>query len=74
MSQEKNTIKSFTDLIAWRESHKLVLEIYKLSKIWPPEELFGLINQIRRAVVSITSNLAEGFSRHTLKDKIGFIA
>ncbi len=72
MSQEKNTIKSFTDLLAWQESHKLVLDIYKLTKIWPSEELFGLVNQIRRAVVSITSNLAEGFSRHTLKDKIRF--
>jgi four helix bundle protein len=72
MSQKRNTIKSFTDLLAWQESHKLVLEVYKITKNWPSEELFGLVNQVRRAIVSVTSNLAEGFSRNTLKDKVRF--
>jgi four helix bundle protein len=65
-------IKSFTDLIAWQEAHKFALAIYKVTKNFPKEESFGLTIQLRRAVVSITSNLAEGFSRGTLKDKANF--
>jgi len=65
-------IKSFTDLNAWKEAHLLVLEIYKITGNFPKEEQFGLTNQIRRAVVSITSNIAEGFSRSSYKEKSQF--
>ncbi|MEK7167270.1 MAG: four helix bundle protein [Patescibacteria group bacterium] len=65
-------IKSFTDLIAWKEGHKLVLIIYKITKLFPKEEIFGLVSQMRRCVVSITSNLAEGFSRQSFKEKLQF--
>jgi len=65
-------IKSFTDLSVWKEGHKLVLMIYKATQTFPPEEKFGLINQIRRAAVSFTSNIAEGFSRNSAKEKIQF--
>lgn len=65
-------IKSFTDLDTWKEAHKLVIGIYRLTKDFPNEEKFGLVNQMRRAAVSITSNIAEGFSRQSLKEKIQF--
>ncbi|MFA6295952.1 MAG: four helix bundle protein [Patescibacteria group bacterium] len=68
----KTKIKSFTDLNAWKEAHVLVIMIYKITKTFPKDELFGLINQLRRCAVSITSNIAEGFSRPTYKEKIKF--
>lgn len=72
MNKEPEKIKSFTDLNAWKEGHKLVLEIYKITQKFPKDEIFGLTNQIRRAVVSITSNIAEGFSRNSYKEKVQF--
>ncbi len=70
MNQGK--IKSFTDLNTWKESHKLVLLIYETSRDFPKEEQFGLTTQLRRAVVSVTSNIAEGFSRSSYKEKLQF--
>jgi len=72
MNNNSKKIESFTDLNAWKEAHKLVLMIYKITKDFPKEEMFGLTSQIRRAVISITSNIAEGFSRQTYKEKIQF--
>ena len=72
MNNEAQTIKSFTDLNTWKEAHSLVLTIYKLTKLFPNDELFCLTNQIRRAVISITSNIAEGFSRNSYKEKVQF--
>ena len=65
-------IRSFTDLNAWKEAHKLVILIYLITKKFPREELYSLTDQIRRAVISITSNIAEGFGRQTYKEKIQF--
>lgn len=67
-----NTIKTFTDLYAWKEGHKLVLYIYKLVRKFPKEENYALSDQMRRAAVSITSNIAEGFGRQTIKEKVQF--
>ena len=72
INQESGKIKSFMDLDAWKEGHKLVIMIYKLTKKFPQAEQFGLSNQLRRAVVSITSNIAEGFSRNSYKEKVQF--
>ena len=69
---DSTKIKSFTDLEAWKEAHKLVIRIYEATKSFPDDERFGLTNQIRRAVVSITSNVAEGFSRNGNKEKTQF--
>ncbi|MDP3947295.1 MAG: four helix bundle protein [bacterium] len=68
----KNKIQSFTDLEVWKEAHKLAVLIYEITKTFPKEEIFGLISQMRRAVVSITSNIAEGFSRFSYKEKTQF--
>ncbi len=65
-------IKDFRDLNAWKEGHNLVLDIYHLTQTFPNNEVFGLISQMRRAAVSITSNIAEGFSRATYNDKKHF--
>ncbi|TSC91458.1 MAG: S23 ribosomal protein [Candidatus Berkelbacteria bacterium Licking1014_96] len=65
-------IKSFTDLIAWQEGHKLVILIYQITDNFPRKELYSLTDQMRRAVVSHTSNIAEGFGRQTYKEKIQF--
>ena len=67
-----NKIKSFTDLNAWKEGHKLVLMIYEITGKFPKEEMFGLTTQLRRAAVSVTSNIAEGFSRQSYKEKAHF--
>jgi len=75
ISQIPNTkykIRSFTDLFSWQEGHRLVLMVYKITAQFPKKELYSLIDQMRRCVVSITSNIAEGFSRKTNKEKIQF--
>jgi four helix bundle protein len=55
----------YRDLEAWKEAHQLVLAVYRLSGSFPRDERFGLTAQVRRAVVSVTSNLAEGAGRRT---------
>jgi len=68
----KQKISSFTDLTSWQEAHRLVLMIYKETAKFPKEEMFGLVSQMRRASVSITSNIAEGFSRQYYSEKAQF--
>jgi len=65
-------IKSFTDLNAWKEAHSLDLFIYNITKSFPKDEQYGLTNQIRRASVSVSSNIAEGFSRRSSLEKRQF--
>jgi len=66
--------KSYRELIVWNKSMELVVEVYNLTKMLPKEELYALTNQLRRAVVSIPSNIAEGNGRHTPKAYIRFLA
>lgn len=66
---EDNKIRNFTDLKVWQKGHQLVLEIYKITKEFPKEEKYGLCDQLKRASVSITSNIAEGFGRDKPNDK-----
>ncbi|HDH31351.1 MAG TPA: four helix bundle protein [Candidatus Wolfebacteria bacterium] len=72
MNNNTEKIKNFTDLNTWKEAHKLTLIIYKITEKFPKEELYSLTNQMRRASISITSNIAEGFSRISYKEKIYF--
>ena len=67
-----NKIQSFTDLIVWKKAHRFVLQIYKLTKDFPKDEKYSLIDQLRRASISITSNISEGFYRRTAIDKSHF--
>lgn len=64
--------RSFEDLIVWQKAHVFVLAIYKITKKYPKEEIFGLVNQMRRAAISITANIAEGYTKISPKDKLRF--
>jgi four helix bundle protein len=67
-----SSIKSFTDLKVWKKSHTLAIHIYKETSKLPKSEEFGIKQQIRRSAVSVTSNIAEGFGRYGLQEKIQF--
>jgi len=66
-------ISSYKDLIVWKKSIELVTEIYAVSKQFPIEEKFGLVNQLNRAVVSIPANIAEGWGRESSKNYLQFL-
>jgi four helix bundle protein len=66
--------QSYRDLLVWQKGMSLAKEIYKLTTYFPPEEKFGLISQMRRAAVSIPSNIAEGQARHTTGEFVLFIS
>lgn len=71
---EKTTARSYRDLVVWQKGIALVKEIYRLSSKFPAEEKFGLVSQIRRAAVSVPSNIAEGQARNTTSQFIHFIS
>ena len=61
-------MNDYRDLIVWQKAMKLVEEVYHLTRLLPDDELYVLSNQLRRAVISIPSNIAEGFGRNSTKD------
>ena len=65
--------KSFRDLIVWQKAHQFVLGVYRLSKQFPREEVYGLTSQFRRAAISIAANIAEGFKKRGRTDKVRFM-
>lgn len=65
-------IKSYKDLIVWQKSFALAKLVYKLTGNFPQTEVYGLTSQLRRAAVSIPSNIAEGFSRGSIKERLQF--
>lgn len=64
---------SFKDLIVWQKSRDLAVEVYKLTEKFPKSELYGLTNQMRRAIISISSNIAESYHRFHAKEKRHFL-
>lgn len=66
-------IRSYKDLLVWQRSTELAVAIYSLTSKFPDSERFGLISQMQRASVSISSNIAEGRSRHTRKEFLHFL-
>lgn len=66
------TVKSYQNLDVWKNSIDLVVDVYKLTKKLPPEERYCLSDQMRRAVISIPSNIAEGQKRFTISDTVHF--
>ena len=67
-------MKSIKDLDAYKISKQVAVLVYAITKRWPKEKVYGLTSQIRRASVSVTSNLAEGYGRMTSKDTMHFLA
>ena len=66
-------LKNFKELNVWKKSYSLCLYIYKMTKNYPKEELYGLVSQLRRVAVSIPSNIAEGYGRKTTADYLRFL-
>jgi four helix bundle protein len=71
--EEKSKIKSFRDLDVWKLGMEIVLDTYDITKLFPKEEVYGLVSQMRRAAVSIASNIAEGFNRYHNKEYKQFL-
>jgi four helix bundle protein len=70
----KSTARSYKDLLVWQKGIALAKEVYRLTRSFPSEEKFGLVAQMRRAAMSIPSNVAEGQARHTTGEFIQFIS
>ena len=67
------TIKSYKELFVWQRAIELVKEIYSITKSFPKDELYGLTSQMRRATISIPSNIAEGYQRKNRKEYLQFL-
>ena len=66
-------IQKFEDLRIWQESHRLTIEIYKLTSRFPKEEIYGIASQLRRCSSSVPANISEGYYRDTTKELIKFL-
>ena len=71
--ETRRPARSFTKLVVWQKAHLLTLATYRLTADFPREEIYGLTSQFRRAAVSIPANIAEGFRRRQIPDKLRFL-
>ena len=69
---ERKPAKSFKDLVVWQKAHQMVLGVYKMTKSFPKEELYGSTSQVKRSSVSVAANIAEGFKKKGKADKLRF--
>ncbi len=74
MVVEKAKVQGYKDLLVWQKGIQLAKEIYRITRAFPNEEKFGLVSQMRRAAVSIPSNIAEGQARHTTQEFVQFVS
>jgi len=72
--EQKRTVRSYKDLLVWQKGMVLAKQIYSLSRSFPSDEKFGITAQMRRAAVSVPSNIAEGQARHGRKEFVQFIS
>jgi len=67
------SVRSYRDLLVWQKGMDLAAEVYRLSRLWPKEELYGLTSQVRRAAASIPANIAEGYGRQSAASYAQFL-
>jgi four helix bundle protein len=72
--REDKRAEGYRDLLVWQKGIALTREVYRITESFPTKERFGLISQMRRAAVSVPSNVAEGQARHTTQEFIRFIS
>ena len=70
---ERAAAKCFENLVVWQKAHQFVLLVYRLTNLFPREEIYGLTVQFRRAAVSVAANIAEGFRKRGRADKLRFL-
>ena len=71
--ENKKPAKSFKELIVWQKAHQLVLNVYKATTNFPKEEMYGLTSQVRRSAISVAANIAEGFKKKGIADKLKYM-
>ena len=71
---ERKAARGYKDLLVWQKGIALVKQVYRITRTFPADEKFGLVSQIRRAAVSIPSNVAEGQARDTTREFIQFVS
>ncbi|MBW8014715.1 MAG: four helix bundle protein [Planctomycetes bacterium] len=70
---DRRPARLFTDLLVWQKAHHFVISVYRRSETFPKNEIYGLTSQLRRAAVSIPANIAEGFGKKSIKDKMRYL-
>jgi four helix bundle protein len=70
---QRQPARNFQELIVWQKAHQFVLSVYRISKSFPREDVYGLTSQFRRAAISVPANIAEGFKKKGRLDKVRFM-